>query len=301
MKVNLLHIRINEHSPIFSELLELLEDSLRQLGVSVFRTTNEVVLNCTNVVIGHTCFLTPRQFEKLVTRSPSYIVFQAEALDHQSGFIGKSPAYLAFLQGASQIWDYSESNIDFLVAKGLHNAVYIPLGYSAALERVPQSLAKETNVLFYGAKRPRRTKIMDALESRGVSVKYLFGCYGEERDKAIGRSKVILNVHQFDTNQLEQVRLAYLLNNKCFVISESADCDPYGNGVVFCEYHELVDTCQQYVATEMELSRSEIAVRGYQALKRIAMTDYLKKARLKSPNRISQADTSRSVGNIQAE
>jgi hypothetical protein len=92
------------------------------------------------------------------------------------------------------------------------------------------------------------------------------------------RSKIVLNLHQFGTAQLEQVRISYLLNNKCFVISESSDCDPYAGGVVFARYEEIVACCQRYLAPGMEPARDRIAETGYQQLKAIPMLAQLKSA-----------------------
>ena len=89
-------------------------------------------------------------------------------------------------------------------------------------------------VAAFGSMRPRRQRLLAELQSRGLACRGLFRCYGRDRDVLIGRARIVLNMHQFKTSQLEQVRISYLLNNRCFVISETADCDPYGGGVIYC-------------------------------------------------------------------
>jgi hypothetical protein len=85
----------------------------------------------------------------------------------------------------------------------------------------------------------------------------------------IARSKIILNLHQFDTTQLEQVRISYLLNNRCFVISESAEDNPYQDGVIFSDYDKIVDCCLSYLRSQADAARADVAERGYARLQAI--------------------------------
>jgi hypothetical protein len=120
--------------------------------------------------------------------------------------------------------------------------------------------------------------VLEGLQARGIRLAVLFGAYGRTRDLAIGRSKIILNLHQFDTAQLEQVRLSYLLNNRCFVVSEKAEGNPYGEGVVFRDYDGLIETCEHYLRPDMEAERARIAEAGYASLKAISTLTCLRAA-----------------------
>jgi hypothetical protein len=166
--------------------------------------------------------------------------------------------------------NYSLKNVAFLAAQGCRNAQYVPLGYSRRLERIVQASEKNFDICFYGARNHRRALILDALAAR-VRVVSNFGIYGAARDHAIARSKIILNLHQFDISQLEQVRVSYLLNNRCFVISESSEGNPYQDGLVFSEYDNIVDCCVSYLRPEMDSERARFADAGYLKLREIPM------------------------------
>ena len=56
LKLNILHVVVNEHGPIFADLIDLISGGLRQLGLEVSRTTNNIQRDRTNIVIGHTCY-----------------------------------------------------------------------------------------------------------------------------------------------------------------------------------------------------------------------------------------------------
>ena len=200
-----------------------------------------------------------------------YIVFQLEVLNSEQGHASNYPAYIELLRGAEQIWDYSPQNVQYLAQLGLTKVRYIPLGYSRRLDRISDVGKHDIDVLFYGSASPRRSQIMEALSNRGFRTKSLFGKYGPERDAYIARAKLVLNIHCFETTQLEQVRLSYLLNNKRFVVSETSDSNPYGDGVVFCDYQDIVARCAYYLGPGMDAERRRIAELGYQSLQKIPM------------------------------
>ncbi len=267
-EINIVHTVMNEHGGIFGDVIELLIDCFEQLGVKVHQSTNHFVNRTLNVVVGHTAFLNKATFEAIRRSGYRYVIFQMEALDERIGLAPEVPIYLEFLRHAPRVWDYSSKNISFLAAQGCQNTQYIPLGYSRRLERIVHSPVKDIDILFYGANNPRRGKVLDALAAR-ARLQVLFASYGEHRDQAIARSKIVLNVHQFDTSQLEQVRLSYLLNNRCFVVSESSEGNPYSDGVVFSDYDKIVDCCISYLRPEMDAERARIAEAGYARLREI--------------------------------
>jgi hypothetical protein len=276
--VNLTHIVINEHGPIFADVIELLRDALGRLGHSVRATVNGFVPDRLNILVGHTVFLRPSDFAAIRSSGAAYVVFQTEPLDDRVGYAPRQPEYLDFLSKAPQIWDYSPANLPFLARLGCRDVRHIPLGYAAGLERITPATEKDTDVLFYGALIPRRNVILTALHARGVRVKVLHGAYGPSRDREIARAKAILNVHQFDTPHLEEIRVAFLLNNRCFVVSETSDRNPYGEGVAFCDYAALVDCCVTFLQPGMQSERERIAEAGYGALKRIPMVENIRSA-----------------------
>jgi len=276
--VNITHIVINEHGPIFAELIELLADAVGCLGRPVEVTTNQLMADRLNILVGHTAFLSPSDYATMQSSGAPYVVFQVEALDDAVGFAPQRPAYIEFLTTAHQIWDYSPTNFPFLARRGCQDVRHVPVGYAARLERVAPAATRDIDVLFYGAIRPRRERVLAALHARGLRVEVLFGTYGLARDRQIARAKVVLNVHQFDTPHLEEMRLAYLLNNRCFVVSETSDRDPYGGGVVFCDYDGLVDCCMSFLGPGMEPERDRIAGAGYAALKGLSTVESIRSA-----------------------
>jgi hypothetical protein len=277
-RIHIVHVVINEHGPIFAELIELLSESLRYLGVEVSVATNDLRNDRPNLLVGATCFLQPGDFVTIRSCPAPVIVFQSEALDQTDGFLRQLPDYWNFLRSAPQLWDYSERNMRFLAAHGVARACYVPIGYSRSLERIAPAPVKDIDVLFVGSGSPRRAWVFLELERRGVKALHAFRAYGPTRDGLIARSRIVLNLHQFAISPLEQLRIAYLLNNRCFVISETADFNPYGEGVVFCPYEQVPERCVEFLAPGREADREQIALRGYERLQAIPMRESIRTA-----------------------
>lgn len=276
--VNIVHVVVNEHGPIFADLIALLTDSLEQGGYQVSHSTNKLINDSLNIIVGHTFVLKREDFTAIRNAGAPYIVLQMEALDELDGFKQQIPDYMDFLKSCRQVWDYSPTNVKYLKERGCLDVRKIPIGYSSRLERIAHAEAKDIDVFFYGSMTARRQHILEQFKDRGAQVYGVFRAYGPERDKMIARSKIVLNIHQFDLPHLEEVRIAYLLNNRCFVLSETSDYNPYGEGVVYCKYDDIVDCGLSYLQPNMQIERTRIAEAGYSAIKDIPTTESMRSA-----------------------
>jgi hypothetical protein len=163
------------------------------------------------------------------------------------------------------VWDYSQANIERLAAWHVPRLTHVPVAYVPELTRIA-AVPEDIDVLFYGSRSPRRHAVLDALRARGFRVESLFGVYGAGRDVAIARSKVVLNMHLYEAEVFEIVRVSYLLANGRAVVSERAanpdeDAD-LAPGIAFAAYDELVDRCVELLGDDR--ARQELGRRGYQ-------------------------------------
>lgn len=135
-------------------------------------------------------------------------------------------------------------------------------------------------MLFYGSLNERRVKILSQLQEKGVKVIHLWGVYGPERDEYISRSKIILNIHFYESKVFEVVRVSYLLANRKFVISELGNDrkieEFFGDGLVFSTYGAIVDTCLNYLKDGG--TRAKIAKRGFSLMKSLDQIQFLRGA-----------------------
>lgn len=202
------------------------------------------------------------------------IIFNLEQVTTTSGWMGAQ--YIQMLQ-THEVWDYSQDNIAALTLHGVPNARYCGIGYSKTLEQiVPQRTKEDVDVLFYGSLFGRRIPILEAVESTGLRVQKLFGVYGAERDQWIARSKVVLNLHAYETTTFEIVRCSYLWANKKCIISEPSTEIPLqvSDGLLIAHADSLPLICEK-AATDAQL-RTSIANIGYKKFKPMRQSAFLK-------------------------
>lgn len=254
------------HSLGLMEVCDLLAESFRSLGWSASVTTNQLSSTNFNVVVGYH-LLSPGDARLFNGRKVA--IYQLEQITQRPDWL--TPDRLAVLNAADEVWDYSPDNIEALRGAGVKCVRELPLGFHPALCRIPLA-DNDVDVLFYGSMNDRRAKVIYELAKRH-RVKTLFGVYGSERDSWIARSKVVLNLHYYPSQIMEQVRISYLLNNGCFVISEESPSNPFGDGIVTAPYGKLVDCCRQYLGDPV--GRHGVAQRGFESFKKRPMTGYL--------------------------
>lgn len=226
------------HSLAFKEIALLLLHSFKSLGVSCTFKLNELQKDKVNIVLGY------HLADPAILKHFQYIPYQLEQLSAKNGWFNEQ--VLAVLKNAYEVWDYSAENIVFLEQYGIKPKI-LPIGYHDALCTIKET-AKDIDVLFYGCINERRKRVLDQLIALGVKVECLFNVYGQKRDDYIARAKIVLNIHFYDSQILEVVRISYLLNNRVFVLSEDSFSNPYKDtDLVTVSYDALVISCQKYL------------------------------------------------------
>jgi hypothetical protein len=191
------------------------------------------------------------------------ILYNLEAVDARSPWMTSE---LLDLFKRYPTWDYSHANIERLAVWQIPRPTHVPIGYVPELTRITPGY-EDIDVLFYGMVNERRLNILTELHNRGLQVRALSGVFGPSRDAWISRSKVVVNIHQFDGQPFEIVRVSYLLANKRVVVSEHgadpADERGLESGMVFANHRDIADRCVELCADKR--ARQELGERGYQA------------------------------------
>jgi len=217
MRYHIVHVCPSDyvHTAALTELAELLEATFADLRPG---TTRGAVFQpeAVNIVVGY--HLLPNADDLVRHRS---VVFQTEQL--QPG----REVWVELLRSAELVLDYSVENRHFLAQCGV-DAEVVVLGHHDRLRRIVLRPERDIDVLFYGSVNPRRSAVLDELRRECV-VHRAFGVYGGERDDLIARSKVVLNMHYYNTCIFEQVRVSYLLSNDVCVVSETSVSEPYAS------------------------------------------------------------------------
>jgi hypothetical protein len=258
------------HSLAFFELAELIVYSLRDLNHDAILQFNKIDNDRKNILIGfHLLDI------KYLTQIPKDTV-----LINAEQFLGGTPWNENILKWIKsfEVWDYSQQNIDAFKNMGLSNIHLLRLGYQKELNRIQNIAVQDIDIFFYGSINQRRAQVLDSLKNSGLNVHTSFGVYGKDRDDLIARSKVVLNLHYYDSEIFEVVRVFYLLSNGIPTVGEvnSSTCIPkqYKETVKEAHYNDLISACKLMV--ENEGLRKSQGKKGLEAIKRHPQAAYTK-------------------------
>jgi peptidoglycan hydrolase CwlO-like protein len=169
----------------------------------------------------HLFVFCPNVFEGM---KDDYIAIQMEQTTSDRWF---TDAYLEKLRRARAIIDYSIDNIEYLRSIGFEfwKLYYIPMGCmldAPSASKDADTLVKDIDVLFYGDDQcPRRKHILAEICNH-VSLKVVNNLFGNDIWSLIRRSKLVVNVHYYDSALLEIPRLCESLSLGTPVVSESS-------------------------------------------------------------------------------
>ena len=89
--------------------------------------------------------------------------------------------------------------------------------------KVPKQVRKEYDICFIGSATPRRQKVLEELKERGLKVFTGNDLFSTERDHALAKAKIILNIHAHEnSSEIELWRINYLASNGLFILSENS-------------------------------------------------------------------------------
>ena len=257
------------HSEAFREIAEAVYFGLASEGQDVVISSTVYVPGRVPIVFGANLLTAPAELPA------DAIIYNLEQVDTSSSWF--TGPYLTLLR-AHQVWDYSHHNVIALRSLGVTNIHHVPIGYVKELERIPDN-PKDIDVLFYGSINPRRQKIIEQLHAANLKVSTVFGLYGSERDALISRSRVVLNVHFYETRIFEIVRVSYLLANGACVLSEDGDDpieDDFHDAVAFSTYDQLVNRCIELL--DDDALRESYGRNGRQLMRTRPQGEYLRPA-----------------------
>lgn len=250
MRYNLVCVFLEDDNRQYNGLIDVINPvsyGLRKLGHSVSYSKNSPDKYSRNIFFGlHT------NEKSMQAVGKDDIIFNLEQYSPRSAWF--SPEYVSLMQ-EFEAWDYSRKNII-----NLHEAFGIEsrlcrVGYVPELDVISRDFPKDIDVLFYGSLNKRRAGVLSVLSQMKMNVLATDKAfYGAGRDALIARSKVVLNIHYYESAILEVARLGYLWSNGKAVVSEVSDpLDIYGgldSACAFSSYDSLVETTLLYVRDE---------------------------------------------------
>jgi len=146
------------------------------------------------------------------------------------------------------VWDYSAENTAML--RQLYGDEFIQ--ETVEFSYHPSQLhtlrfAKEYDFIHVGSLNDRRWNIIKELRRIGYKVEIVNSAYGYERDVAIQKASVLLNIHYYEDGVFEATRVIPQIVNDVRVVSEVCETTPL---LPQAKYNDLVELAiQQLYAT----------------------------------------------------
>lgn len=196
----------------------------------------------TNIIFGANDSIFDEKNPVVVVIPENSIIINLEQMGE--GQFWSNPKYINLLK-QYEIWDYSDINIKYFENCGIQRVKKWNLGWADCLKfNLNPTGDLPIDILFYGALNDRRMRIYTKLKMLGVNVVFKNNVFGEERNYLISQSKVVLNMHYYDSHILEVVRITPLLiNGKCVVSEFGGEPEvnkEWGEAVVMSEYGDIV-------------------------------------------------------------
>ena len=254
------------HYLALQELAELIHFSVLELGLKSQITFNYCDNNPStkNIVLG-AHLLNDNLIEDIPENT---IIFNTEQIESITENWKKKILNLA--RKNIIFWDYSQYNLDYLSKTINIKGKLFQIGYQKELNRINHNIDKNIDVLFYGSINARREHIINKLKDRKINVKTLFGVYGKERDDLIAKSKLILNMHMYESKIFEIVRVFYLLSNSIPVISEVGSDTKFNNDFLDLICKSTYENIEKNIIylLENDKKRIELGENGLNAIKK---------------------------------
>ena len=274
--INICIIKPNNyiHSLAYLEIAELLHYSVLELNKNSKISYNFIDINpkVKNIIFGAHLLN-----DDMINSIPSNtIIFNTEQIESINE-IWKRRILLLASKGIV-FWDYSNHNLDLLHTKLNVKGRLFEIGFQSNLQRIKINENKEVDVLFYGSLNNRREKIINNLLKKNVKVKCLFGVYGKGRDDWIGKSKIVLNLHYYESKIFEIVRIFYLLTNAIPIVSEVDENTKLNNnylkGIKGSNYEDVEKNILSLLENEKE--RKLIGLNGFNIIKKYPQINFTK-------------------------
>ena len=254
------------HYLALQELAELIHFSVLELGLKSQITFNYCDNNPStkNIVLG-AHLLNDNLIEDIPENT---IIFNTEQIESITENWKKKILNLA--RKNIIFWDYSQYNLDYLSKTINIKGKLFQIGYQKELNRINPNIDKNIDVLFYGSINARREHIINKLKDRKINVKTLFGVYGKERDDLIAKSKLILNMHMYESKIFEIVRVFYLLSNSIPVLTEVGSDTKFNNDFLDLICKSTYENIEKNIIylLENDKKRIELGENGLNAIKK---------------------------------
>lgn len=153
--------------------------------------------------------------------------------------------------------DYNQININNVLSINSKKEIYY-IPYLYCVDNI--ILENNYDVCIVGSSSPHRINMYNKLKENNINVVYVNNTYGDECERYIGESKILLNIHYIpESDILETFRCYSALYKKKVVISENSvyDCNnELDNLIIYSHYDDLINTVISTLSNYEKIKKS---------------------------------------------
>ena len=163
------------------------------------------------------------------------VLYQFEHLGNFTVWNNDTTTMKVYRNRKYNVWEYHGGNLNLYKQHNVTNVTIVPYGYGRSLIYSQQSVADyegvhdvpdTIDILFFGRLSPYRSAIIDAIKASGIQNVFVSDwLFGNVRDIAVKRAKIVLNLRYWGHDNVYESKLSRLIylmaNAKCIV------SDPY--------------------------------------------------------------------------
>lgn len=252
---------------VFTELAQMIKHALHHYGVDDVVIQDDSEVNFDELKSNFNFVIKAfRPFQHQRLKAGQKVLVQTEEMWNR-----RERGHYDLSAGFDKVLEMYDENVK--IPSGTQNVVYCPIGYSPIWEYDLPEVEEDIDVLFHGSITPRRDQFYAALINDLKLEKVVFtnNLYGEERAKAIMRSKIVCNIKAHDKWSYGPLHCLPTQAQKKFMLTEKADggYGPFVPDVHIAEYDGIDDFKAQVMYwLENEAERKDFAQRAHNDMKK---------------------------------
>jgi len=240
------------YSEAFREAAEAISRDAWEAGIDYIISENFMAEDRHNILLGAhlTCLNNNADTKKYQQAT----VINLERLNCFSQTWGKQTFdnYCDLLR-KSTIIDYCQTNNNYLkecIGKDA-GFLYRPW-HDTRWQKVPNLITKEHDICMIGSLTNRRKDVIREMENRGLNVYKGKDLFSTERDQALAKAKIVLNIHAYENStDIELWRINYLASNSLYVLSETSAFEEGENEIeqqiITAPIDQIVDKAEELI------------------------------------------------------
>nr|MBX2883430.1 hypothetical protein [Granulosicoccus sp.] len=250
LKINITQIQPenSNYGMLLQEFRETLICAFSLMEFDCSTLENDFIDDGLNIILG-AHLLTDEEYNYVPANS---VIYNTEQIVPEG--IWTAAPFVDFLN-RHEIWNISEQSNQVLKGLGVRSLLqHVPVGTVPQLNRIPVADNQNIDILICTPFVPDVSDMVNELTTAGLSVHVLTEVYGQDLDRFIARSKIILWPGQVASCNPSHPWIAYVLSNSKVVVYVASEDDEGQTDLqslmITTQRDLLVETCGQLAAED---------------------------------------------------